>query len=307
MKIIAIVHIYYPEIWSELKECLKNIFVPYDLIVTFVAKHEDIENDVINFKYDAKIMHTDNSGYDVGPFMQALNTVNLDDYDLLIKLHSKRNLNFEYPAPLLNCYNIGLNNFRKLLLSFISDKNNFKKCIKAFENNPDLGMINNYKLVVDEKHENDIQVFNTAKKWLAENNLCVNNFKFVAGTMFIARASLFKVLQKKQFEFNETNRKDVHSNAHVFERFFGAIIYGQNKYIADVFSPVTKPLFKDYLLFLIHPILSFFCKIKITTSQKLLIKICKIPVFRKTLTPEQIAYVNKKIMNLFITENKNKK
>ena len=46
-------------------------------------------------------------------------------------------------------------------------------------------------------------------------------FLFVAGTMFIVRAELFKCLQTLELDFNKTNRKEKTSNAHVMERVFG--------------------------------------------------------------------------------------
>ena len=258
MKIVTIVHIYYPEMWRELKEYLKNIFVPYDLIVTFAAKYEDIENDIINFKADAKIMYVDNCGYDVGPFMKALQSVNLDNYEYLIKLHTKRNLNFQYPPLMLSYYKFAFKSWRETLLSFISSEDNLKKCINSFENNHGLGMINNYKLFINKKFEGDKYVWEKVENFLKKNDIYIDDFKYIAGTMFIARASLFKFLQEKTFEFNETNRFDFHSNAHVLERVFGAIIYGQGKYIADVFSKNPYPSIKDYFLF--NQFYVLFCK-----------------------------------------------
>ena len=37
--ILTVVHIYYPELWPELKKCLTNITAPYDLYVTTVEKN----------------------------------------------------------------------------------------------------------------------------------------------------------------------------------------------------------------------------------------------------------------------------
>ncbi len=90
--ILAIVHVYYPEIWPELEECLLNITVPYELYVTTNEQNKDIQNDVLKLKKDAHFEIVENRGYDVGPFMQIINKINLDDYSYVVKLHTKRNL-----------------------------------------------------------------------------------------------------------------------------------------------------------------------------------------------------------------------
>ena len=46
--ILAVVHIYYPEMWDELKSCLNNITFPYDLYVTTVEQNQYLQDDVMN-------------------------------------------------------------------------------------------------------------------------------------------------------------------------------------------------------------------------------------------------------------------
>ena len=281
MKLLAIIHIYYPEIWPQLKACLKNITLPYDLIVTFVEDHDNIVEDIMKFKPDARIMLCDNRGYDVGPFMQALKSVCLDDYTYLIKLHTKRDILAEFPPqPSVFSVKYTTDYWRKALFSFIASQYNFEKCIESFENDKKLGMINQKNLLfnINTSYSDDLRSFDILERM----NFHLDNFQYVAGTMFLARAELFKCLQGLEIQFSQTNRKEMTGNAHIMERVLGGIVYGQGMYIADTYSNYS-PVEVGKFYPLIYPILRFFIHKKITNSRKKLIKICKIPVYRKQI------------------------
>ena len=63
-RILAIVHIFYPDIWKELQGCLLNISESFDLYVTATEKDKEIFNDVVRSFPDAKTAVVENKGYD---------------------------------------------------------------------------------------------------------------------------------------------------------------------------------------------------------------------------------------------------
>ena len=86
-------HIYYPEMWDELKVCIKNITpFPYDMFVTMVEEHSEIISDIKTTFSNAKIEIVENRGYDVGPFVHMINNVDLDQSSYVVKIHTKRDL-----------------------------------------------------------------------------------------------------------------------------------------------------------------------------------------------------------------------
>lgn len=102
--ILTHVHLYYIDMWPEIKEKLANITVSYDLFVTLNNRNERLQQDILNFKNDAVIQIVDNRGFDVGPFIKLLNSVDLDQYDYIIKLHTKRNMPKVFPCRDTTCH-----------------------------------------------------------------------------------------------------------------------------------------------------------------------------------------------------------
>ena len=93
MKFLVILHIYYEYMWQELKSYLLNLEEgSYDLVVTLSKENEELKKEILLLNPNSKIILCENRGYDVWPFIKALNEVNLDNYKYLIKLHTKRDL-----------------------------------------------------------------------------------------------------------------------------------------------------------------------------------------------------------------------
>lgn len=286
--------------WEELAECLKNLAdYEYDLYVTIVKEDNGLVARIRDFKANASIQIVPNKGYDVGPFFHVLNQVNLKDYDYLIKLHSKRDLpgffaKGDVPfGAFVGTYAVYKEKWREYLLSFIKSRENFERCLKAFNDNAKLGMISNFRLILDKK-EKDQKAYKLAQNFLQSKGFELHDFKFVAGTMFIAKSEIFE-LAKSQFEldinsFDETKRKEDRTLAHILERAMGGVVYAKNYLIDD-------PLPQSYLLRYWHLPLSFwgyklfrfFFQMRYTNrSGKLLIKVFRIPVFRKKMNNQEV-------------------
>lgn len=287
MKIFVHTHIFYANLWQELKEHLQNITVPYDLTVTFVEEHPETKADILKFKPDAKIMLVDNKGWDIGPFILALQSIDLNDYDYVIKLHTKRDLPglaTKNDIPFYCLVNDRLkfrSEWRRELLKFLSSKEIFNKCLNAFEKDPLLGMTAYFKLICN-GGEGDIGAYNAAQQLMTKIGFGNIPFKFVAGTMFMARAKLlipFQNIDKHIEVFTQTRREDISVSAHVLERALGGVICLQGGRIADVFTEKQKYGFPWREIFI--DILRFFFQKRITNSGHNLIKVFKIPVYRK--------------------------
>lgn len=281
-KILVHLHIYYPHLYEELKSYLKNVTDDFDLYVTMVEEHEEIIEDLKkNFK-NVNIMIVENRGYDVGPFIEVLNQVNLDDYSYIIKLHTKRDItdNNNY---LLNGFCVAGNLWRKELLSFLKD---YKKTISKIQNNHKIGMIGGSHIVYSNKIEKKLyqlqQDINNIYQTKIGNIPQKSNYNFIAGTMFIVKADLFKKLQNK-FKLKDFEKPQKEPTlAHKFERIFGIIIcYSgykvdgiNNVFLANLQCLPIK-LFRKYKKL-------FFVK-KITHKNRLIIKIFKIPICNKKI------------------------
>jgi len=90
-KIAIVIHLFYPDIWMELKRLLKQIDLDFDLFITspkFV--YSRVLSDVVRSFPKASVSLVENRGRDILPFIKLLQTGALNSYDFVCKLHTKR-------------------------------------------------------------------------------------------------------------------------------------------------------------------------------------------------------------------------
>ena len=83
-------HLFYKEQLDFMINKLKNISnCKWDLYVTMPVENNEIEEKLKKFKPNTKIIIVDNIGYDIWPFIQVVQSINLDNYDYILKIHTK--------------------------------------------------------------------------------------------------------------------------------------------------------------------------------------------------------------------------
>ena len=92
-RLLVVVHIYYEEAIGEIIEYLKNLGpYSYDLVVTTTEDRnvELIRREMLQFRKSTVFRVLPNRGFDIYPFLEALNDRDLSRYDLVLKLQTKR-------------------------------------------------------------------------------------------------------------------------------------------------------------------------------------------------------------------------
>ncbi len=227
----------------------------------------------------AVIIPVANRGYDIGAFFAFLHHIKLDKYAYILKIHTKNRSRNRF---------IYLNHRRMhnalwcdiLQESLIAAPEQLQKCLRLLQQNPDAGMVAaNYCLTSSPNHYTAMLPEINAR--LAEMQfLPLTKLTFAAGTMFLARARLFKPLLRytiADFPLTNAHVRDF-TMAHVFERLLSAVIIRQGYEIVGVTAP-----FKLTLPFALSAVRRFLFQKKRTHSGKLIVKICKIPVFSKLI------------------------
>ena len=135
-KVLLHLHLYYTDQLKFMIKKMKNInSCNWDLYVTLVEENQKIINQIKEFKPDAKIIIVENRGYDVWPFLQVLNHVNLDDYDFILKFHTKNYRNIK------DFYGKGFSWRNFLIDALLKNKKIFANNLKIITENPDIGII----------------------------------------------------------------------------------------------------------------------------------------------------------------------
>ncbi|MGN0902833.1 MAG: rhamnan synthesis F family protein [Succinivibrio sp.] len=276
-KILVHVHIYYKNLYDELKDCLLNLRDhEYEIFFTLIKRDPDLEKDIAQTFPSAHIVEVKNLGFDVGPFVHVLNQVNLKDYSYVIKIHTKRDVPSKNPFEWF-----AGPRWRNTLLKFIKTKSMFEKVLSNLENNPQIGM-HGPNISIFNRISDEHRAFREFNAFLETHNLPPKKYKFVAGTMFMARAEIFELIKQIGFTQDDFESPDLSHEgcqmAHLFERFFGYLVASYGYSIVDC----TNNILYSKFLFMIQNIKKFIVSqifmVRITKSNKLLIKILKIPV-----------------------------
>lgn len=278
--VLVHVHIFYVEMYYELKQKLSNISnYKYDLFFTFVKEYPDVFNDIHNSFPSAHLEVVDNRGFDVGPFIYTLSKVNLDDYSYIIKLHTKRSLDSK------NIFSIQSGGrWRNSLYSFLNSEAIFNSVVQRLENNPSIGMHGAANLIFN-RYTDPKKTHKACDEYLKERNLPLISYRFVAGTMFMVRASLFKELLSLENTLKDFESPDLSHEgcqlAHIYERLFGYFIEKQGMQICDCTENLFWFKFKYGLINLFRIVGPFVFSVRVTRRNKLLVKVLKVPVFSK--------------------------
>ncbi len=276
MKTAIHLHLYYMDQLPEIILKLKNMdkaAIDYDLYVTMSAENKPAEAEIKKEFPKAVIWQVENRGYDIGPFVDFLHKINLGDYDYILKLHTKNKNKGNY--TILNNNRMDNALWGKVLFeTLVGTAKQIKQNYAKFSEDDTIGMMGSKYCLTSEKHtyQSLVELIKSEAEKLHLPQ--TDKVEFVAGSMFLARAEMFKpFLSVSIDDFAQTDgRIKEGTKAHVYERLFGCAVLAQGKKIEGI---------KQYQYeeeFLKAKIKRFFFQKKETRSGHTIIKICKIPV-----------------------------
>ncbi len=89
-KIAIILHLYYIDMWEEIRDYFKKLDYSFDLYVSIIQHNEPFKQQILEDYPSANVFVFQNQGRDVGPFLEIMNNVRLLDYEYVLKIHSKK-------------------------------------------------------------------------------------------------------------------------------------------------------------------------------------------------------------------------
>ncbi len=275
--ILVHVHVFYTSVWPELRACLQRIApCPMELYVTFAEPCADIEADVAACFPGAHVLMVPNRGFDVAPFLQVLSQVNLDDYSYVVKLHTKRGADAQGVGMLRG------EEWRQALLAFLSSHERLQEHVAAFEADARIGMQADWRLFVGHDPY-DKKASRALRRWLKERGLPRCKFCYVAGSMFMARAEVMKMLQGFGLGMEDFAPSAQHHAqlAHVVERLMGYCVYAQGYMLSDrlEFEAAARHLRRMRLRHALESLGRFLLQVKRTSSGRRVVKVLKVPVW----------------------------
>ena len=190
-KLLVHLHIYYHDQTDYFLSKLANINgCEWDLFVTMPVRDEAVEARLRSFKNDVRIIGVENYGYDVWPFIHIIQQTRLEEYDYVVKLHTKRSVDKAKANKITMC---GYRWRDEMVDALLSSRRHFAKLLEMFDRDESVGIA--CSLLTLQK-TSQYQDGSRLSNELARLGITPKDLRFCAGTMFMARASIYRELQR---------------------------------------------------------------------------------------------------------------
>jgi lipopolysaccharide biosynthesis glycosyltransferase len=226
-RLLAHLHLYYEDQLDYMLSRLDNMHgCAVDLFVTVPIDNAEVKRKILLHFEDAKILVTPNVGYDIYPFLAVLKGIVLDQYDYILKIHTK---NQRAPGQ-DTVYGIKVPGYvwrDELIDALLGSREIFERNLALLQEDKGVGSISAKRFIFDSRDNNEEKNYDLPR-W--KNELGIETgFHYTGGTMFMARAFPFERIRGMNvgpdaFGAGEPHTKDCKNLGHVLERLFGIIV-----------------------------------------------------------------------------------
>jgi len=246
MRIAVCLHLFYMDMLSEMAGYINRLEDhPIDLYITMPEENTHFEKSIKAAFPQARIIVTKNIGFDIYPFLCFLNSIDLDKYDLIVKLHTKKDIPIDCT---LNGFDVNGSKWRDYLFtSVLGSKERINEIIQIFAAQEDVGMIGAQELLIQgDAVDQDIDM-RKVERVMNDCGLKVVKKEFIAGSVFVVKASLFKPLKERNYrteEFPPYFPRDWNGLPYCIERLFGCMVSAQGYRLVGIHTTglPEKPL-----------------------------------------------------------------
>ncbi|MGO4870475.1 MAG: rhamnan synthesis F family protein [Roseiarcus sp.] len=224
-RIAVALHLYYADLWPEIRAVLMSLPLAFDLIVTTVADREELIGEIRADFPEATIHVLENRGRDVGPFLVLLEEGALDRYDCVCKIHGKKTLHGLKRNPYGEVWR------RRLLFDLLCADRTMARAVERFERNPSLGLLGPEAFRVAGAENADF-FWKDNRERVSQLLLRLGNAPeriepdFFAGTMFWVRPQALAPLRALRLsrEFEADQGKTDGTLEHAVERTIASVV-----------------------------------------------------------------------------------
>ncbi|MDR3429058.1 TIGR00180 family glycosyltransferase [Silvimonas sp.] len=243
-RLAVVVHLFYPDLWPEFARALSTIDHAFDLIVTTPEELLQTVVKLIKPQFpNARVYPVTNRGRDIAPLFKLLEHEKLEDFDLVLKIHSKKSAHLRDGVG---------EAWRTQLLAGLLPADGIGQVLAWFDTHPTGGMLsvsgtmlNAYK--ISGAHRENLPGM---RQWAKRIGVDPQNFDydFIAGSMYWARGALFGALRRlgiRQEDFEEETGQLDGTLAHVFERLMPLVAKSVGLETGQLSGVPVKPIYKD--------------------------------------------------------------
>ncbi|MEI6697057.1 MAG: rhamnan synthesis F family protein [Bacteroidota bacterium] len=233
-KIAFVIHVFYVEIFKEILKMIKNsegIEIKLFITCPYNLKFE-IEKEIQHTQFPYLIIEVENRGRDVLPFIRILPIIFSEDFNFVMKLHTKKSGHLKRN-----------HNWRNDLYEKLLNPDNIQNFLEICNSNPEIGMIGPAGHILPMSlyyGGNSEKVMNILRRMEISDQKLSGSI-FIAGTMFFAsKKALLPILNigLKEEEFEVESMQVDGTLAHALERVLGIIV---NQYSLRIIDSDSKP------------------------------------------------------------------
>jgi hypothetical protein len=257
LRLAVFVHLYYTDLWPEIKAHLLQMGLNFDLYVSLCEEQSEAsyyKEKITNTFPGATVMVFPNKGLDVGPFVELMQLALSKEktYDYFLKIHTKKSLGVDAA--------VGEAWRKKTYDSLMGNLQNVAGILQRFESTPGIGMIGPTNSLMSTSVNDLANQTNVNQqhfsKYAQQLGVQDNTLSFFGGTMFWARWQPFiNPFSKRQLSIEDFEYGYRHDGliAHAFERLFASMVRDaeQSLYELKQHDVVVSPA-KQKILWL-HP------------------------------------------------------
>lgn len=240
MRIAVCVHLFYLEMFEEISGYLDNFGeIPYDLYFTIPRENKPFLP-VLRRKYpDAHVIVTENIGFDIYPFLRFIDEIDLSSYDVIFKLHSKKDIPIEFSR---NGVDLSGTKWRDYMFrALLGNHERVRHVLRIMERHSHIGMVCAQEVLIRgaEQLAQDIDL-GRVDAVMRDCGMMVRQWEYVAGSIFAVRPRLLAPLKRRQFkaeEFPPYFPRDWNGLPYCVERVFGCMVSAQGLMIGELPKP----------------------------------------------------------------------
>jgi lipopolysaccharide biosynthesis protein len=226
-RVAVVMHVFYPELWTEMAAGLDGFAEPVDLFVTLTEDRSEHLQEAVRARFpDAHCFVFPNHGRDIWPFVELHNTGVLDRYELVCKVHSKRSLHRDD----------GSSWRQHLLSSLMGEPEQTAANLALMRADPDLGLLCPSRAITGSMHWGSCRNLTARLACRVDVDIDQQSLAFPAGSMFWCRPFALRLLRSMQLgagDFQAERNQLDGTTAHAVERLFGLLTEASGLRLAE--------------------------------------------------------------------------
>jgi len=237
LEVLVIVHAYWPQQFIQIISYLNRIKMSLSVVVTIPRGKHTIQIEelltTISKHHNTSTLQVENAGRDVGPFLKAIETFRNNNWDLVIKVHTKASQNVW---------------FETLLRSLLQSDRRIQYHARLLKRYPKGIIIHPLFRYPGQRQSLGEPAMGRLREVLISQNYPIpRKWYFAAGSMFAASSAMLIDIKRKSeyiglYQFENENEYSQASSAHMFERFLGVYAFSKG-------SGLLCTSIRDYLDF----------------------------------------------------------